>query len=625
MIRFLAFLLLLLIAPAAHAQQGFYNGGLNTCSLSGPPVSPYAQICYGYMSGTPTFFLQEAAGGVLPLNFSVLPGGPAALSISYTGAVSLALGQIGTLTGTLAARPANGAMPNTALLSDSGLAWFGAATFRAYTNAFSNQTTWLGSEQNSNWQAADTYAQVEIISTPGSGIALAAATRSMDNTASQSYTFYNYAESDGSYNGGSNKSAENNYDYCWNRHDSGITTGSHYCIGLEIDTQNEEVLQNQGSYALGFGSWTSDLWLVCGGDFAHYRASSLQPCPIAAGILSQDVADGALFSKGFVFAQNSFLYNHGYQSDEGIIMEMPQYGMLSWVVPTTGAIAGVIGSVAGTSGNPMDILFTNTGLSITNSLETNAFTLTPNGAAVFTTSMSALVGGGIGGPTNAGAFFVINGQSGSSKVVVAESQGATVAQFGATGATSGTNTGDDFYIDAYSDAGVSAAAVNTGGSGFTGTSGTLTWAGSGCDTNPVLNVTAAGGIVTAVSSVGTAGRCTTLPASAGTTWTAGGGLSGGSGASFTLTATSTFLYHDEDCVRAVGMCVFPQGIIVGGNIATNATIGFLNAPYSAGTPSGTPSLPVSAASIEINSTSKTLNVYVPSVGWYHAALTAGAN
>lgn len=77
------------------------------------------------------------------------------------------------------------------------------------------------------------------------------------------------------------------------------------------------------------------------------------------------------------------------------------------------------------------------------------------------------------------------------------------------------------------------AAVNAAGSGFVGASGTMTWAGSGCSINPVLNVTASGGI-TGVTSIATAGICSPLPSSAATTWTPGGGLSVGTGASFTV-------------------------------------------------------------------------------------------
>ena len=82
---------------------------------------------------------------------------------------------------------------------------------------------------------------------------------------------------------------------------------------------------------------------------------------------------------------------------------------------------------------------------------------------------------------------------------------------------------------------IASGAVNAAGSGYTGTSGTMTWSGGGCSTNPVLNVTALGGIITGVSSIANVGSCTSLPNSSATTWTPGGGLAVGSGATFTLT------------------------------------------------------------------------------------------
>ena len=79
--------------------------------------------------------------------------------------------------------------------------------------------------------------------------------------------------------------------------------------------------------------------------------------------------------------------------------------------------------------------------------------------------------------------------------------------------------------------------VNSGGSGYGTGSGTMTWAGAGCYQGaPVLNVTASEGVITAVTGVANAGSCdgAWIP-STGTTWTPGGGLSAGSGASFNLT------------------------------------------------------------------------------------------
>lgn len=85
---------------------------------------------------------------------------------------------------------------------------------------------------------------------------------------------------------------------------------------------------------------------------------------------------------------------------------------------------------------------------------------------------------------------------------------------------------------------VASATVNAGGTGYgNSVTGTMTYSGAGCSVNPVLNVTTNGsGVITTVNSVTTAGSCSTMPAQGVTTWTAGGGLSAGTNASFNLTA-----------------------------------------------------------------------------------------
>jgi hypothetical protein len=91
--------------------------------------------------------------------------------------------------------------------------------------------------------------------------------------------------------------------------------------------------------------------------------------------------------------------------------------------------------------------------------------------------------------------------------------------------------------------GAGSATISAGGTGFGATAtGTIAWSGSGCTVNgntdnTVLNVTTNSSVViTTVNSVSNPGTCNPLPAVA-TTWTAvsGGGLSAGTGASFTLT------------------------------------------------------------------------------------------
>ena len=91
-----------------------------------------------------------------------------------------------------------------------------------------------------------------------------------------------------------------------------------------------------------------------------------------------------------------------------------------------------------------------------------------------------------------------------------------------------------------------APTVNSGGSGYVGTSGTMTYSSGNAGNNEcvndgysrpvVLNVTASGGVITGVTGIADAGECLrgNIPATA-TGWVAGGGLSGGSGASFNLT------------------------------------------------------------------------------------------
>ena len=92
--------------------------------------------------------------------------------------------------------------------------------------------------------------------------------------------------------------------------------------------------------------------------------------------------------------------------------------------------------------------------------------------------------------------------------------------------------GDNSYTNA-PDTVVGNASVRIAGTGYTGASGTMTWAGGGCSTNPVLNVTASGGI-TGVTSIANAGSCQVWPSITATTWTPGGGLAVGTGAAFAL-------------------------------------------------------------------------------------------
>lgn len=125
---------------------------------------------------------------------------------------------------------------------------------------------------------------------------------------------------------------------------------------------------------------------------------------------------------------------------------------------------------------------------------------------------------------------------------------------------------------------VNSATPNAVGSGYgASVSGTMTWSGAGCTTNPILNVTTSGGgVIASVSSVATAGTCATVPSSSATTWTAGGALSAGTGASFNLafiggtdSADNTAMGFNSCSAVTTGI----QNTCVGSNSNTNGTTG----------------------------------------------------
>ena len=89
----------------------------------------------------------------------------------------------------------------------------------------------------------------------------------------------------------------------------------------------------------------------------------------------------------------------------------------------------------------------------------------------------------------------------------------------------------------------------------------MTWNGQGCGNgytaaNPVLNVTASGGVITGVTSVADAGTCNSAwPSDTAANWMLVGGLSGGSGATFNLMfANSIHLYHARAWRRPPDAC-----------------------------------------------------------------------
>ena len=181
---------------------------------------------------------------------------------------------------------------------------------------------------------------------------------------------------------------------------------------------------------------------------------------------------------------------------------------------------------------------------VNNAVSPKTFTLnTPILGAGFRSGSWAAGGGMNYYDLPAAQKFTVNTVSGSNSVTVTT---------GPQEFNSGTRTlkpGDVIWNDAFlfgtsvqrliSNSIVGAVTVHSGGSGFVGTSGTMEWTGYGCSylgTHPVLNVTASAGVITGVTSVANAGNClASTPGSSATTWTPGGGLSGGSGASFNMT------------------------------------------------------------------------------------------
>ncbi len=82
------------------------------------------------------------------------------------------------------------------------------------------------------------------------------------------------------------------------------------------------------------------------------------------------------------------------------------------------------------------------------------------------------------------------------------------------------------------------------------------WLRGGYAAPPVLNVTASGGVITGVTSVANTGDCLqSTPHSGAANWTAGGGLSGGSGASFNMAFNQTIVAEN------VGLSLFENALV----------------------------------------------------------------
>jgi hypothetical protein len=76
--------------------------------------------------------------------------------------------------------------------------------------------------------------------------------------------------------------------------------------------------------------------------------------------------------------------------------------------------------------------------------------------------------------------------------------------------------------------------------------------------------------------------------------------------------------------NGVGNNLLLGGPIGGGGVAAAATTGFPMIPVQLAAPTGTPVNSGAGCAMAVNLPTRTLNIYVPSVGWYHATLTAGA-
>lgn len=103
---------------------------------------------------------------------------------------------------------------------------------------------------------------------------------------------------------------------------------------------------------------------------------------------------------------------------------------------------------------------------------------------------------------------------------------------------------------------MTAATIGAGGSGYGSNAiGTLTWSAAGCAQNPILNVqTSSSGTINNIISLKLEGGCSSGILVPGTTWTPGGGLSAGTGASITPTVQELTATDDGFAVGVLVMC-----------------------------------------------------------------------
>ena len=129
----------------------------------------------------------------------------------------------------------------------------------------------------------------------------------------------------------------------------------------------------------------------------------------------------------------------------------------------------------------------------------------------------------------------------------------------------------------------------------------------------IYGVTESGGAITALSVVVpdyyAAGSTPTNPVS----------LMNGSG--IVATANLTFTLANTLAIQTGG------GDTLFGTqaaMSTTALVGYVGLPFTNGAPTATPTNNALAVECQVNATSKSLNCYIPGLGWYHAAMTAGA-
>ena len=135
----------------------------------------------------------------------------------------------------------------------------------------------------------------------------------------------------------------------------------------------------------------------------------------------------------------------------------------------------------------------------------------------------------------------------------------------------------------------------------------------GTDTSVSLNLSSQG----ATSSVG-------LWSAAGTYQTfQAAGVSGSNGWIAVLPGIAASQMM-QVYANGTGNNILLGGPLGGGALSTSATSGFPAMPVTNGTPSGTPVNSGNGAVFETDVTNTDLNIYIPTKGWYHAALTSGA-